>query len=448
MSARSSIFSRLVLLAIAASAAVVLVLWALTYATIERSLKAALQRAVDADVAGLADIYASGGRDELARRINDRLAFIPADGNRPHYMLARGDGWRLAGDIPYWPGLDPRLSEHGELTLPDGPPVYARATQLDEDLRLLVAREHGDSSALMRGVTLAFVVGGLVLVLAVGLLGWLAAGRLARRIERVNAAFRAPSGEILAALAVLPKNADEIDELAGRSAAALARLRRLVDAHREMSDQIAHEIRTPLMHLDNRLLKALRSEPSAEVSERLIEARGDIRRIVDMLESLLDIAANEARRGDRYGLGTVDLSEIVNRLAELYADSAADSGHRFEHTVAPDVTIAGEENQLTRLVTNLLDNAFKYVPSGGVVRMTLAAGPVLSVRDDGPGIPAAERERVFSRFYRVPGQAFESQGSGLGLALAKAIAERHGLTIRLVPSVAGANFVVRREEGQ
>lgn len=433
--------------AIAVSTAVVLALWLLTYATIERSSAAALREAVDTDLAGLADIYASGGSAELIRRIDDRLAFIPNGGNRPHYLLAREDGWRLAGDIPYWPGLDARLSEQGEIELPGGPMAYARATQLDSDLRLLVAREHGDSTALMRGVTISFLGGGAALILAVGLLGWLAAGRLARRIERVNAAFRAPNEELLAALAILPRDADEIDELAGRSAAALARLRRLVDAHSEMSDQIAHEIRTPLMHLDNRLLKVLHSEPPQAVAERVIEARGDIRRIVGMLESLLDIAASEARRGDRRGLREVDLSEIVERLAELYADSAAESGHRFEYAVAPGVTIEGEENQLTRLVTNLLDNAFKYVPSGGCVRMSLKPGPVLSVSDDGPGIPEAERERVFERFHRVAGQAFENQGTGLGLALAKAIAERHGLTIRLARSDVGANFVVSGEEG-
>ena len=102
--------------------------------------------------------------------------------------------------------------------------------------------------------------------------------------------------------------------------------------------------------------------------------------------------------------------------------------------------------QLTQLVTNLLDNAFKYVPSGGSVHLSLAAGPVLTVADDGPGIGEADREKVFRRFYRSPGDAAGSPGSGLGLALAKAIAERHDLSIAVAPSERGATFVVRARE--
>ncbi|WP_336980697.1 HAMP domain-containing sensor histidine kinase [Altererythrobacter fulvus] len=446
ISARKSIFSRLVLWAIAVSAVVVLLLWLMTYVSIERSTSAAQERAVDVDLAGLADIYASGGEDELARRIGDRLAFVPGDGNRPHYLLARADGTLLAGDLPSWPPLNARLSERGEVALPGGRRALARATQLDEDLRLVVARERGDDAVLLHGVTLVFLGGGAALIAAVGLLGRYAARRLARRIGRINAAFREPNVQLLDTLAVWPGDADEIGELASRSAAALARLRRLVEAHREMSDQIAHEIRTPLMHLDHRILKALRAEPDEAIAAGLIEARNDIRRIVDMLESLLDIATSEARRGDMLGLRDVDLSELVQRLGELYADSAEESGHRFECEVEPGVTIKGEESQLTRLVTNLLDNAFKYVPAGGSVRLNLRAGPVLTVSDDGPGIPQEERELVFQRFHRGAGQRPERQGSGLGLALAKAIAERHGLTIKLADAGVGACFVIRREK--
>ncbi|KPL66828.1 histidine kinase [Erythrobacter sp. SG61-1L] len=446
ISAHRSIFSRLVLWAIAVSTVVVLLLWLMTYASIERSTVAAQKRAVDVDLAGLVDIYASGGEQELARRINDRLAFVPGDGNRPHYLLVRAGGAHIAGDLQSWPALNARLSERGEVALPGGRSAIARATQLDEDLRLLVARERGDDASLLHAVTLVFLGGGAALIAAVGLLGRYAARRLARRIGRINAAFREPNVQLLDTLTVWPGDADEIGELASRSAAALARLRRLVDAHREMSDQIAHEIRTPLMHLDNRILKVLRTEPNEMVAIGLVEARADIRRIVDMLESLLDIATSEARRGETLGLREVDLSEMVQRLGELYSDSAEESGHRFECEVEQGVTIRGEESQLTRLVTNLLDNAFKYVPAGSAVRLSLRAGPVLTVSDDGPGIPAEERELIFQRFRRGAGQRPERQGSGLGLALARAIAERHGLTIKLADAGVGACFVIRREK--
>lgn len=430
-------------MAMALSMALVAALWLLTHATIDRTNRAALERAVDVDLAGLVDIYASGGEDELVRRIADRLALVPSDGNAAHYMLAREDGRRIAGDIGEWPALSARLSQAGEVTLPGGVEAHARATQLGPDLRLVVMREHGESATLLWRVGLVFLGAGAALVLAVGLLGRRAASRLSRRIDRINQAFRAPEEGRRETL-VSSEVEDEIDELTRHSAAALARQERLVEAHRETSDQIAHEIRTPLMHLDNKLVKALKAEPGEAAANWLMAAREDIRRLVGMLESLLDIAASKARRGDRHGLAPVDLSGLVRRIGELYAASAEESGHAFSCSAASGVTIEGEQTQLTRMITNLLDNAFKYVPSGGSVALELRPGPVLTVRDDGPGIPPEDREAVFRRFHRGGAAAGDTQGAGLGLSLAAAIAERHGLAIRLEDAPNGACFVVSR----
>jgi signal transduction histidine kinase len=425
----------------ALSVVLVVALWLLTHATIERTSRAALERAVDVDLAGLVDIYASGGEAELQRRIADRLALVPSDGNAAHYLLAREDGRRVAGDLADWPGLNARLSEAGRVTLPSGLEAHARATQLAPDLRLMVLRERGDTATLQWRVGLVFLGGGAALLIAVGLLGRLAAGKLSRRIGRINRAFRDPGEEDLKSLSKVEAE-DEIDELTRHSAVALARQKRLIEAYRETSDQVAHEIRTPLMHLDTKLVKALKANPGEAAGTWLMEAREDIRRLVSMLESLLDIAASKARRGDRHGLAPVDLSSLVLRIGELYADSAEESGHAFSCKAAPGVSIEGEQTQLTRMITNLLDNAFKYVPPGGSVALELARGPVLTVRDDGPGIPPEERATVFQRFNRGSRSSSEAQGVGLGLALAAAIAERHGLAIRLKDAPKGACFVV------
>ena len=423
------------------SVALVTALWFLTHATIERTSRAALERAVDVDLAGLVDIYASGGEDELKRRIGDRLAFAPREGNAAHYLLADEDGRRLAGDLAVWPGLNADLSEAGELTLPGGVETHARATQLGPNLRLAVLRERSDTQRLLGRVAFVFLAGGAALLTAVGLLGRMAARRLSRRISRINRAFRAPEEHAIESLVSI-ETEDEIDELTRHSAAALTRQRRLVEAYRETSDQVAHEIRTPLMHLDNKLVKALKAEPGEAAGGLLREAREDIRRLVGMLESLLDIAASKARRGDRHGLVPVDLSALVLRIGELYAASAEESGHAFTCSAAPDVTMEGDQTQLTRMITNLLDNAFKYVPSGGSVVLELTPGPVLTVRDDGPGIVPEDREAVFRRFHRGSRSPADGQGAGLGLSLAAAIAERHGLAIRLRDTPQGACFVV------
>ncbi|MBO82602.1 HAMP domain-containing sensor histidine kinase [Citromicrobium bathyomarinum] len=399
---------------------------------------------MDVDLAGLVDIYASGGQPELEQRIEDRLAITPAGRSQPHYLLTDGEGNPITGDLDRWPDLDPKVSERGAVSVLDGVPVLARATQLGPDLRLVVAYESDQAGPVLRRVALVFLIGGALFVLLVGLFGRHAARGLQSRIEQINAAFRMPDTVRTVATPGPARRGDEIDELADHSARALERVRRLLEAHREASDQVAHEIRTPLMHLDQRLVKALAEPLPDSVAEKLIEARMEIRRLVAMLESLLDIASSKARKGNLHGLHPVNLSEIADRICNLYADSAEESGHGFSWQITPDVWIDGEESQLTRLMTNLLDNAFKYVPGGCEITLTLEPGPTLTVSDDGPGIAPDQAERIFERFYRGGSSSAGPTGSGLGLALAQAIAERHGLTITLQPADKGACFRVGR----
>ena len=439
--ARTSIFSRLVVTAIAVAIALVAGLWFITDRTIRTTLEETGRDAVDVDLAGLVDIYSSGGVGELRARIADRLALVPIDGSRPHYLLLGLDGSRLAGDIGAWPGLDAAISESGSIILGETTPALARATQLSPGLRLLVAHEIDDNQPLLQRVAFAFLAGGLLFVVLVGMAARLAAGRLQRRIARINGAFEAMDTSTLLPRAA-EEQSDEIDALAAHSAAALDRVQRLMVSYRDASDQIAHEIRTPLMHLDGKLVKALAADPEPATAQTLMAAREDIRSLVGTLENLLDIAASKARQGDHGGLRPVDLSALCERICELYCDSAEESGHWFEWTIAPGVQVDGEEDQLARLVTNLLDNAFKYVPVGGRIHLLLEAGPRLVVEDDGPGIAEGDRERIFDRFYRSAEHRQTESGAGLGLVLARAIAERHDWELQLLESDRGAAFEV------
>lgn len=428
--AQRSIFSRLVAAAIVLSLVLLAGLWWLAREAVSATLEDAAAAEVDVDIAGLADIYASGGKAELAARIADRLALTPMDGSAAHYLLADGAGRVIAGDLAAWPPLDAAKSESGVIATGPQSRGFARAVQLSPDLRLVVARPVDIEAPVLSSLTMVFAGGGAVFVALVALLGRLAARRLAQRIERINLAFREPDGAagLVTAGSAAP---DEIDELASHSAAALARVNDLLAAYKDTSEQLAHEIRTPLSHLDNRLVKALAEQPEPRIAERLAEARREIRRIVQTLESLLDIAASKAHRGTRSGLAPVDLSALVTAMCELYAGSAEEAGLALRWNVAPDIGIMGDERQLSRLVTNMLDNALKYVPAGGRIAVTLEAGPVLVVADDGPGIDPRDRARIFDRFYRGHRQGEETPGSGLGLALAQAIAQRHGLALTL-----------------
>ena len=142
------------------------------------------------------------------------------------------------------------------------------------------------------------------------------------------------------------------------------------------------------------------------------------------------------------GLERFDLSELAENIGELYAGSAEDAGIALKCDVAPGVTMLGDATQISRLISNLLDNALKHVPSGGRIVLAISPGPVISVSDDGPGVPAALRPVIFDRFRSGP--PVEGKSShGLGLALAQAIALRHDMTISLLPSAQGAHFVVK-----
>ena len=404
-----------------------------------RSSEASLAEAVDTDMAGLVDIYVTSGEGELVRRLADRTALSSFDGRQAHYLLGEAGRARLAGDVTEWPRLLPAQSEAGFVTLKDGTQLYARATRLGPGLDLVVAREYEpDRQAIWRLATI-FSLTAAGIMLAVWLIGRKAAGKMRRRLARISEAFRS------AERGTPPRNShgepeDEIGELAGLSTRAIARCANLARTHQHMSDHIAHEIRTPLTHLDNRLVNCLRAQPAIRTEIEL--CREDIRGVVTMLDSLLDIAASEARVGDLTGLEEVDLSVLAEDLVELYAASAEEADIALLARIEAGVTLPGERMQLTRLISNLLDNALKYVPAGGTITLTIAAGPVIEVSDDGPGIEPHLRPFVFDRFRS--GAPREGKSShGLGLSLARAIAMRHGLRIGLAGSVKGAHFVVR-----
>lgn len=435
-----SIFGQLTTASILIAVIAVAVLFAVTTITVQRQTRASLSATVSTDLAGLIDIYATAGREELLRRVADRQDVVSLEGRRSHYMVADGTGRLLAGDVKRWPEINGARSEEGFVTLADGTDVYAQGAKLAPDLQLLVAREYDRDRSAFAVLSAAFLAVGAGIIGAVAFVAWITARHLARRMDAVNAALGAAADGRAASFPAHQRGGDEIDVMAGHGARLLARQAQLLKAYKQVSEHVAHEVRTPLMHLDNRLSTAMQARPESEGGP-IGQSREDIRAILSMLDSLLDIASAESRRGDLAGLAEIDLSALVASLADLYEGSAEDAGLTLETSVAPGVSMLGERMQITRLLSNLLDNAFKYVPEGGHVRLILRPGPQVVVEDDGPGIPRDQRDRVFERFARAtaPGEA---PGHGLGLALSRAIAERHGLVLRLGDTSRGAQFIL------
>ncbi|MEH6790927.1 sensor histidine kinase [Parasphingorhabdus sp.] len=438
----SSLFGRLSLIVILVSILSAAALWTMTEWIVRTETQAQIARSVDTDIAGLADIYITGGPGELRQRMDDRLQ-LQSSGDRRYYLLATPSGIAITGNIRQWPELSSENSEAGLVSLPDGTAIFARATQLNPDLKLLVGRDTAAQSALLNRIRIAFLIAGFLLVLIIFVIGYFSTRRLKNRIGAINDAFREIGSGNLATAVPVDQRGDELDELSRHSNAMTSRLSALIAAHRDISDHTAHELRTPLMHLDNRLVAAMReTEDSAHIAT-LGRARQDIRDIVTMLDSLLDIASSRAQKGDRTGLSECDVSDIAAEIAELFAESAEDMGIDLRTDILPGVEMMANPAHLQRILSNLLDNALKYTPRGGTVKLAVRPGPNITVRDNGPGVPENMRDRIFERFVRV--DASGAKGHGLGLALSQALAERNGLIIVCRDAQPGALFEIRPE---
>jgi signal transduction histidine kinase len=241
--------------------------------------------------------------------------------------------------------------------------------------------------------------------------------------------------------------ADDFDQLAVNLNAMLDEIERLMGGVRQVSDNVAHDLRTPLTRLRNRL-EQLRSElgdtsPHQEHVERSI---ADADQLLATFGALLRIARIEAG-GHRPDLVPVDLGALVQDAAELYEALAEDKRLRIDTSVASPATIQGDRDLLFQAVANLLDNAVKYTPDGGRVALEVSRtrdAIDVTVLDTGPGIPAEEREKVVQRFYRLE-RSRRTPGSGLGLSLVAAVARMHNAALLLEDHAPGLKATLRFE---
>jgi len=283
-------------------------------------------------------------------------------------------------------------------------------------------------------------------MLVLGLVGGIVLSRRAlARIEAINrTSDRIMAGEFDRRVP-LKGSGDEFDRLAQNLNAMLDQIERLMAGMRQVTDNIAHDLRSPLGRLRSRIEVALIEPPSTErYRDVLQQTIGEADNLLATFTALLDIA--EAEAGSPRGrMAPLDLAAFAHDLADLYEPVADEKALRLTIETGPDpILIRGDRHMLSRAIANLVENALKYTPAGGTIAVGVAAEGALArltVADDGPGIPAEERERVFDRFYRLEASR-TTEGNGLGLSLARAVVHLHGGTIALEDNAPGLRAVV------
>jgi signal transduction histidine kinase len=227
----------------------------------------------------------------------------------------------------------------------------------------------------------------------------------------------------------------------------LDRIQQLMDGLRQVSSDIAHDLRTPLGRLRQHLEDAReRAKTTADYDTATEAAIVEADELLETFSALLRIAQVEAG-AQKSAFAELDLSALARSVGEAYQPAAEDSGHKLDIHVEVGVHLTGDRQLVAQMLSNLVENALRHTPAGSKVTLALRRAGTnfeIDVADNGPGIPEAERGKVFDRFYRLD-RSRSTAGSGLGLALVKAIAGMHGLTIELVDRKPGLGVVVTGE---
>lgn len=402
----------------------------------------------------LINLYKSGALPELLEAIQRRNQI---DTYGRFYYLAHSDASATANQQADDNSLIRLKSTRSHTTrnmgdvadLPPGStraynPVRVAETELSNGLKLTIGHEISDEQALLDH-TFVLVVGATGLTLLFSLFGgmWIGSSVL-RRIDSVNrTAADIMSGDLSRRLSVTERN-DEFDEVSTKLNQMLDRIEDLMSGMQQVTNNVAHDLRSPLTRLRNRLeVTLLEKRDSENYREVMEEAIGDADSLIQTFNSMLSIARLEAGI-DAVEWNDTNIGDLLTELAELYEAVAEDSDLTFNSDIADSPTLYCNKHLIAQCITNLLDNSIKYTGVDGEVALHLAGNDeqfTVTVSDNGPGIPEEERERVFERFVRLENER-NSAGNGLGLSLVKAVVRIHGASLALEDNNPGLKTII------
>ena len=422
--------------ALFATASLVLVgaLWLVTAGTLDRQTDMAIR----SDTLALVERFREGGTTGLVEAIEERLA-VDVENDGIYLLVTADSDRRLAGNLNRWPvAWHPTENWFRTRVVHDGAETQARLYKVElPEMRLLVGRDDTERQRLQQLLTEgALSTSGLAASLAF-LGAWLMRRAMQSRMRPTFATAAAIAGGDLSSRVPLSGRDDEFDRLAATMNTMLDRIVTLMDGVRGVSDAIAHDLRTPIARARAKLEDALANAgqpttPEGAALRRAVE-RGiaDLDGIARIFRALLRIAEAEAG-ARRAAFSAFDLVPVLADAGEIYEATAEARGQRLTTELPETLELSGDRDLLLQAVANLLDNAIKFTPPGGEVRLSAAAiatatGTCLevAVEDDGPGMAPADRERAGQRFFRTD-EARATPGSGLGLALVQAVAGLHG----------------------
>jgi len=411
---------------------------------------------IDQEMVVLSEVFSTEGAGVLRRVIRERAAWRD-DGL--YMLIGAPSGAVLSGNLS---ALPPEALSAGEgffnFTF-ERPRLDAAGREVGIETReargkirrfkptpdaetsflVFVARDISTREALReRSQALMARIGAVTIGLGI-IIGLVFSRALLRRVDSVNRTARAIRDGDLSKRIALTGAGDELESLAINLNAMLDQIERLMSGMREVSDNIAHDLRSPLNRIRGRLTEALK-EGGPERDEALRATLTDAENMIMTFNALLSIARIESGEGAG-SMEAVDLVAIAQEMVELYEPAAQDAGFILQLRTAPAPPVRGSRSLISQAIANMLDDALKYAVGGTTIRIDVRKGSenrvLLSVLDDGPGVPAEERDSVLKRFVRLE-QSRSTPGSGLGLSLVSAIARAHRGSIALGDSSANA----------
>ncbi len=446
---RSTTF-RLALISIGVFGAVVIALFSYVYWSTTSFVLSRSDSAIEAEWSTLRNVYDRSGREGLIQAIERQSTAAPLEGSV--YLLADESFAPVTGNLKNWPPVK-RAGEWSEFksgTLNSRPGTHQRLFRakwdtLPDGFHLLLGKDISDLGRFATEIYAALAFALLLIFLLAAVASVSVTRRTVGRIETINMTSRAIMESGLGRRIPLRGTQDEWDHLAHNLNSMLERIETLMAEVKQVSDNVAHDLRTPLARMRGRLEKASIEKNVPDHDQSLIsETMADLDDVLRMFSSLTRISQIEAAN-QTAGFRTVNLTEIATEVAELFDAAAEGKSGRVEVFGDKTVRISADRDLLFDAISNLVDNAIKHGRDGGLVSIRLDqknGEAILSVSDDGPGIPSEEFEHVFKRFYRLE-RSRSTPGNGLGLSLVAAVARLHGANIRLFDNAPGLTVELR-----